>query len=109
MAFHKHEVTEKTYKKIAKKADMMLEADIQLVPNVDYSRDETYKIAGVGSMFNGTYRFRKLSYSIDESGLSITAVARMVRDASGNFVEDGYQKGEEVKGKELAPTKAGFK
>lgn len=97
MAFHKHDTVNKTYEKFVEKSESILEAEVELIPNVDYSRDEAYKLAGLGVMFNGTYRFRKLSYNITSSGLSIRATARMVYDTSGNFVEDGYQKGEVFK------------
>lgn len=109
MAYYKQEAGEKVYRQFSEGVESTLDADVELIPNVDYNRDEVYKFAGLGSMFNGTYRFRKIVHEITPSGYTVTASARMVYDASGNFVEDGYQPGENIskpKTKDKAPTKA---
>lgn len=104
MAYYKHATTEKTFAQFVEKNESTLDAEFLLIPNVDYQRDEVYKVEGVGKMFEGTYRFRKISHSITPEGYTVAASGRMVYDAYGNFVEDGYQAGEGT-GKKKANTK----
>lgn len=94
MAFHKHETENKTYEKFVERADSVLEAEMELIPTIDYSKDEAYNIAGVGGIFSGTYRLKKLNYNITPTGITVSATGVMIYDSYGNKVDDGYQKGE---------------
>lgn len=50
-----------------------LEGSIDLVPNVDVKCKSIYYLNGMGAVFNGSYYFRKVTYSLNSDGLSISA------------------------------------
>lgn len=90
MAYYRHETTEKTYNRFTEKQDDVLDATIELATHLAYERDGLFKIAGVG-VFEGTYRFKKTTFTINPSGFTVSADARMVWDSKGNPVENGYK------------------
>jgi nucleoid-associated protein YgaU len=90
MGYYRNEPVEKAYNVFAEKDDQQLVADIELMPNHVYSRDDVYKLTGLGSMFDGTYRLTNIIHTINTSGYSVHATARMVYDKRGVFVEGGY-------------------
>jgi nucleoid-associated protein YgaU len=90
MGYYRSEPVEKAYNVFTEKADQVCVADIELIPNEIFTRDNVYKIQGVGSMFEGTYRFKKVIHLINTSGYTSHAEARMVYDKRGNFIEGGY-------------------
>lgn len=93
MGYYKHETVEKAYNKFSEKEEAILVADIELAPHQEYDRDNVYNLAGLGSMFDGTYRFKKVIHTINAGGYFVNAEARMVYDIRGNFVEGGYTNG----------------
>jgi LysM repeat protein len=93
MGYYRHETMEKAYNKFSEKEDAILEGTVELAPHQEYVRDSVYQLGGLGSMFDGMYRFKKVTHTIDPSGYTVSAEARMVYDRKGNFVEGGYQAG----------------
>jgi nucleoid-associated protein YgaU len=104
MGYYRNEPKEKAYNKFSEKEGAILNADVELAPHEEYSRDNVYKLEGLGSMFNGTYRFKKVVHTISPSGYTVNAQARMVYDSKGNFVEGGYKTAPKPK-KPKAPVK----
>lgn len=105
MGYYRGQTTEKVYAEFTEKNESILDAEMTLAPHIDYLQGENYAIKGVGSMFEGVYRLRKVVLNIDPSGFSVSASARMVYDKFGNFVEDGYQDNEMPNRKTPAPVK----
>lgn len=107
MGYYKSEPIEKAYNRFSEKEDAILTATIQLAPHQEYDRDNVYKLTGLGSMFNGTYRFTKVVHTINPQGYFVEAEARMIHDNKGTHVEGGYKnkKPKEKKPKEPVKTK----
>ena len=91
MGYYQHETAEKSYARFSEKEDNILTATIQLAPHQEYSRDYVYKLEGLGSMFNGTYRFTKVTHTINPQGYTVEAEAKMIYDNWGRNVEKGYK------------------
>lgn len=87
MGYYRHENLEKSYKLFAEKADSALTASLDLAPHKEYDRDNVYKLKGLGSMFDGTFRMTRVVHTINPSGYTVNADVRMVYDMKGNFVE----------------------
>lgn len=92
MGFYKHEVTEKTWDKFAETDEKILEATISIAPHADIERDRAYEITGVGKMFGGTYRFKRVTHTFTPGDYSVDVDARMVFDSKGRYVENGAAK-----------------
>ena len=91
MGYYKNEPIEKAYNRFSEKEDAILTATIQLAPHQEYDRDNVYKLTGLGSMFNGTYRFTKVVHTINPQGYFVEAEARMIYDSKWVYVEDVYK------------------
>lgn len=89
MGYYKNEPIEKAYNRFSEKEDAILTATIQLAPHQEYDRDNVYKLTGLGSMFNGTYRFTKVVHTINPQGYFVEAEARMISGNKGSYVEEG--------------------
>lgn len=107
MGYYKSEPMEKAYNRFSEKEDAILTASIQLAPHQEYGRDNVYRLTGLGSMFNGTYRFTKVVHTINPQGYFVEAEARMISDNKGSYVEEGYKnkKYKDRKAKEPVKTK----
>lgn len=92
MAYYKNEPAEKAYNVFSEKVDAILVATVNLAPHQEYDRDTFYNFRGLGSMFEGKYRLKKVVHTINAGGYFVEAEARMAYDIRGNAVEGGYKK-----------------
>lgn len=92
MAYYRNEPAEKAYNVFSEKVDAILVASVSLAPHQEYDRDTFYNFKGLGSMFDGKYRLKKVVHTINTGGYFVEAEARMAYDIKGNPVEGGYKK-----------------
>lgn len=68
-----NEIDNKTKDEVKTRAIEYLEGSLDLLPNVDIKCKSIYYINGVGAVFNGNYYVRKVTYTLDSSGLALQA------------------------------------
>lgn len=73
MATYNYQTQGKTAANFKAKSDQKVEGTLELAPNVDYNVQEVYSLHGLGKVFDGKYRIKKLTKRVDISGMSVTA------------------------------------
>ena len=76
MAYYKYQTEGKTANRLKEKKNQKVEGTIELAPNVAYNVNDIYTLQGLGQVFNGDYRFKKITKRIEVgSGMTVTADA----------------------------------
>ena len=75
MAQYKYQTEGKTANRLKEKNNQTVEGEINLAPNVAYNINDIYDLHGLGSAFNGDYRFKKVTKRIEVTGMTVTATA----------------------------------
>ena len=73
MAYYKYRTQGKTQKHFKEKDDQKLEGTVELAPNVSYKIQEVYTFEGLGGVFDGNYRIKKITRRIDTGGFFVSA------------------------------------
>ena len=101
MGFEQRELDEKTYKDYVERLEDILEADVSLMPDTSYHANDSYLLQGLGEVFDGVYRIRRVEHLISPDGYEVNTSMRMTFDHKGTPSKDIER------GKDNSPKKAG--
>jgi hypothetical protein len=105
MPWYKHEVAEKSDNQFKEKSEQKLEGSLNVAPDSNYMAGQVYKLVGLGSVFDATYKFKKCVHRIANGLYEVTADV-VLKGSSGGGGSSG-DAASPSSNRATAPTKSG--